>query len=99
MTVDLSVAPAQVESTCRRQVCTYTGPTLYVAGGDALTPADFRMGKVFAVLGGYITNGSAVLLVTFVASTSKLYLTTVSSGSEFSGDASGYSGQLEVVGQ
>jgi hypothetical protein len=99
MAVDLTVAPGQVESTVRRQIAGYTGPASYAAGGDALAPADFRMGKIFAVLGAVITNGSAVRVGVWVASSQKLQFFVPNTGSEATGDLSGYSGTIEVVGQ
>lgn len=99
MLVDLTVAPANVESTYRRQVVQYTGPSSYAAGGDPVDPEEVRMGKVFAVLGGLITNGTLVRLVTYNPSTEKLFITVPDTGAEASGDLSTYSGRLEFVGQ
>lgn len=99
MTLDLTVAPANVESTYRRQVVQYTGPSSYAAGGDPVDPEEVRMGKVFAVLGGLISNGSAVRLVFYNPTTEKLFIVVPNTGSEASGDLSTYSGRLEFVGQ
>lgn len=98
-TVDLTVAPGQVESTVRRQIAAYTGPETYAAGGDALDPAAFRMGKIFAVLGAVITSGSAIRVGVWDASTEKLMWFVPDTGAEASGDLSTYSGSIEVVGQ
>jgi uncharacterized Ntn-hydrolase superfamily protein len=98
-TFDLTIAPGQVESACRRQVVDYTGPSTYVAGGDPVTPDNVRMGKVFAVLGGILTNGTVVLNAAYVASTGKLQIFVASTGVEATGDLSAYTGRLEIVGQ
>ena len=101
MTVDITIAPGQVESTCRRQIAQYTGPSSYAAGGDPVVPAVVRMGKVFAVLGGLITNGTLVRLVTYNPTTGKLFITIPDTGAEVAPgqNLSGYSGRLEFVGQ
>jgi hypothetical protein len=99
MTLDLTVAPPFVASTERRQIAQYTGPATYAAGGDPITPNDVRMGKIFAVLGGLITNGTLVRLVTYIPATEKLFITVPDTGAEASGDLSTYSGRLEFVGQ
>lgn len=100
MTVDYAGIPGSVESTLRRQVFKYTGPT-YVTGGDAITPNDFRMGKIFAVLGGYISNGTAVRLIYYDLTNQKLMAFVPNTGAEVANgvDLSGYTGYLEVVGQ
>lgn len=47
---DLTVAPADVSATCRRQVADFTVPGVYAAGGYVIDPNDVRMGKIFAIL-------------------------------------------------
>jgi len=97
-TLDLSIAPADISSTYRRQVATYTGPTLYVAGGDPISADDVRMGILFTVL-GTITNGTNVLVIAWDALNNALMLFDNSTGAEFAGDASGYLGNLEFIGR
>lgn len=99
MPIDLTVAPPFTDSTQRRQVFAYTGPTLYVAGGDPIAPEDLRMGKLFAVLGGLITDGTLIRVVTYIPSTGKLFITVPDTGAEASGDLSTYTGRLEAIGQ
>lgn len=67
MTVDITVAPPFTDSTQRRQVAAYTGPTSYDPDtGDVLSPEDFRMGKIFAVLpAGPATDFSDVWFLHF----------------------------------
>lgn len=93
--------PADLSSTCRRQVCTYTGPDAYVTGGDALDPEQVRMGKLFAFLGGVLTNGTTPLIAGWVPATSTLQLFVASTGVEVANgvDLSGYSGTFEAIGQ
>ena len=100
MTLDLTIAPADLSSTCRRQVATLTGPNPYATGGDALTPNDVRMGKLFAILGGVMTNGTAALLVWYNVSTAKLMWFDMAGAEVANGtDLSGYTGRVEFIGQ
>lgn len=99
MTKDITISPGQNTNTLRRQVFQYTGPTLYVAGGDPLTPSDFRMGAIHAVLGGFIGSGTALRLVFFDEANGKLQIFVPDTGAEAAGDLSTFSGRLEVVGR
>jgi hypothetical protein len=68
MTLDLTVSPADVSGTLRRQVAQYTGPVSYVTGGDPIsaTAPDFRMGNIRAILGNSgATNGVKILMLWF----------------------------------
>lgn len=93
--------PADLSSTCRRQVCTYAGPSAYPTGGDAISPEDVRMGKLFALLGCVLSNGTTPLVATWVPATETLQLFVASTGVEVANgvDVSGYSGTFEAVGQ
>lgn len=52
MTFDLTYAPNDLSSTLRREVCLATGTPDYDPNtGDIVTPADVRMGVVFAIHG------------------------------------------------
>lgn len=100
MTLDLTVAPADVSSTYRRQVAGYTGPASYLTGGDVLTPNDFRMGKIFAVLGGVAWNGTLSYLLVFDPVNTKLVWVDMAGAQVANGtDLSGYTARLEVLGQ
>jgi len=101
MTLDLTVAPPFVESTQRRQVVLYSGPASYATGGDPLDPADFRMGKVFAILGAVAANGTTPYLLHFDVATSTIFWYVASTGLEVAGavDLSGMTVRMEVVGQ
>lgn len=100
MTVDLTIAPGQVESTVRRQIAQVTGPASYATGGEALDPGDFRMGKVFVVL-GCISDLTDIIQPFYNAATGKLLWFADSSGNEVGNgaDISTFAGPLEVVGQ
>ncbi len=100
MTLDLTIAPADVSSTCRRQVATYTGPALYATGGDAITPNDVRMGKIFAILGGVASNGTATLLLRYDVTNQKIQWFDMA-GAEVSASTvlSGYTARVEFIGQ
>lgn len=99
-TIDLTVAPADVSGTCRRQVATYTGPALYATGGDPVTPATVRMGKLFAVLGGIASNGTLTYLLYYNVSTGKLMWFDMA-GAEVAASTvlTGFTARLEFIGQ
>jgi len=105
MNLDLTVAPGQVESTCRRQVATLSGPTVaqggYLTGGITVDPTEVRMGKIFAILGGVLSNGTAMLLPWYDVATGKLLYFVPNTGAEVANatDLTAYSGRVEFVGQ
>lgn len=102
MTLDRTVAPMAVASTTRRQVATYTGPASYATGGDPVSPQDdLGWGKVYAVLGAVITNGSAIRVGVFdpVASTIVWYVPNTGAEVAAAVDLSTFTGRLEFVGQ
>jgi hypothetical protein len=100
MTVNLTVAPADLGATSRRQVAAYAGPASYVTGGDPMVPADVRMGKLFAVL-GTISNGTAVLIPWWNTTTGTLLFFVPNTGAQVANgvDLSTYVGNLEFIGQ
>jgi hypothetical protein len=104
MDIDLSNAPMDLGSTTRRALATYTGPAAYVTGGDPVTPEDVRMGKVFALGGCVVSNGTAVYLLWLTGAagaTQKIMWFVAATGVEVANgvDLSGYSGQIEFIGQ
>lgn len=100
MTLDLTVAPPSVESTLRRQIVLYTGPATYATGGDPLDPADFRMGKVFAILGVVASGGTTPYLLHYDVAASKIMWFVASTGLEAGAiTLSGETVRMEVVGQ
>ena len=77
----------------------YTGPALYVAGGDPVNaPTELGMAEVYAAYGN-ISNGTAVILVQFRYTTQKLQMFVPNTGAEFAGDASAYTGTLTFFGK
>lgn len=100
MTVDLTVAPGVVESTQRRQVALVTGPASYPTGGETLDPGDFRMGKVFIVLGG-ISDLTEYLMPFYDEPNGKLLWFDNGTGNEVVNgtNLTTYTGRIEVVGQ
>ncbi len=90
--------PRDVASTTRRFFPKYTGPTLYVAGGDGPLTTALGIGKIFAVLGLTLSNGTVILLGYYDATADKIKWFDMA-GAEASGDLSTYSGHIEVIGQ
>jgi len=83
----------------RLRVGTYTGPTLYTAGGDlADLTSDFGFSRVTTVILGLAWNGSAVRLLVWDATNKKIVWYVPNTGSEASGDLSTYVAQILVVG-
>jgi hypothetical protein len=102
MTLDLTLAPMAVASTTRRKIVGYTGPASYVTGGDPVSPQDdLGWGKVYAVLGAIITDGSAIRVGVFDPAASTLVWFIPNTGAEVAGavDLSTFTGRLEFVGQ
>jgi hypothetical protein len=77
----------------------YTGPSTYVAGGDAVNASnELGMAEVYSVL-GTISNGTAVLISHFVYSTQKIMFFVPNTGVEVTGDLSTYTGTLTFFGK
>jgi len=77
----------------------YTGPALYVAGGDPVNaPTELGMAEVYAAYGN-ISNGTAVLINVFHYTTQKLAWFVPNTGAEFAGDASAYTGTITFFGK
>ena len=99
MTLDLTVAPADLSSTCRRQVATYTGPVLYATGGDAITPNDLRMGTVFAITGMTICNGTLTYIGWLDVANQKIMWFDMAGTEVGAVDLSTFTGRFEFIGQ
>jgi len=101
---DLSVAPADGSSTCRRQVADWTAPGVYATGGYAITPAEVRMGKIFAFLvasiGGVAVAGAAYL-PSYDPVTGRLFFFDAVTGAEAVAGTvfTGATLRVEVIGQ
>jgi len=100
MEVDITVAPADLSSTCRRQVADYSGPASYATGGDAIDANLVRMAKIFAILNLTISNGTTVHHGWFNADTNKI-MWFVAAGTQVTNatDLSTFTGRMEFVGQ
>lgn len=87
-----------VLSTHKAQFYVYTGPASYVAGGDSFTGDDVGLGNIDAILGGVAWNGSAVRLLVFDKTNSKIAWYVPNTGAEASGDLSAYTALIVVLG-
>jgi hypothetical protein len=98
VTISLAtVQPARdMGATTRRYFPTYTGPTLYAAGGDTGLATALGVGKIVTVL-GTISNGTAALVPWFNQATGNLMWFTPTA--EAAGDLHLYTGVLEVIAQ
>lgn len=100
--VDITVAPPFTDSTNRRQVAQYTGPAAYANGfGDALSPEQVRMGKIFAVLNGVALKGGTGILVPYFSVEDGVFYWFDMAGVEVVNgtDLSDYILRIEAVGQ
>lgn len=87
-----------VLSTHKAQFYVYTGPAAYVAGGDSFTGDDVGLGNIDAIVGGVAWNGSAVRLLVFDKTNGKVAWYVPNTGAEASGDLSGYTALIVVLG-
>ncbi len=79
---------------------TYTGPVLYVAGGDLATlQTDFGFSRVNNVFLGLAWNGTSVRLIVWDPTNKKIVWYVPETGAEASGNLSAYVAQILVVGQ
>lgn len=99
-TLDKDLAPHDGSNTCRRWVLGYTGPSSYATGGDSMTPEDVGMGKIFAVLGLTITNGTLTYIGWYNRSTEKIMWFDMAGAQVANGvDLDAFTGSFEVIGQ
>lgn len=82
-----------------RRVFKYAGPSSYATGGDSLTPESIGLGRIEALLGLTIWNGSAVLFGIWDATNEKV-LWYSATGTQVSNatDLSAYVGYVEAIG-
>lgn len=105
MDLDITVARPSTPGPERRQVATLTGPSAgdggYLTGGIPVDPAEVRMGKIFAILGAVISDGSAIRVGWYNVATEKLMFFVPDTGAEVANatDLSTFSGRVEFVGQ
>lgn len=83
-----------------RRVFEYVGPTAYATGGDSFTPESLAMGKIEAVLGLTISNGTNILFGFYNRSTKKVLWYSATGTEATNGtDYSAYKGLFEVIGK
>lgn len=82
------------------RVVALTGSTSYATGGDTFTPEMLSLGKIEAVVGAYLWNGSAVLWGVWDPTNKKLLFYSAT-GTEVTNatNLSTYSGRFLVVGK
>ena len=101
MTLDLNNVgqSRDLGATTRRYFPQYTGP-IYATGGEAGLAAALGIGKIFAVLGLTISNGTNVLHGWWDATNEKI-VWFAAAGTEVTDttDLTDYVGQIEVIGQ
>lgn len=83
-----------------RRIFQYTGPTSYATGGDSLTPESIALGKIEALLGLFISNGTNTLSGFYNRTTKKIlwYSATATEATNGS-DYSAYTGVFEAIGK
>jgi hypothetical protein len=92
-------SPRDNWSTHKVQFYVYTGPSTYVAGGDSFLPSDVGLGTIEAIIPCCVANnGTATRLIIYDTVAQKLEWYVPNTGAEASGDLSGYSVTLLVIG-
>lgn len=90
--------PDKTDSTQRRNL-TYTGPASYATGGDSLPPQSIGLGKIHAILGLVISNGTNVYWGYYNKTTQKiLWYSATATEIANTTDLSGFIGAFEVIG-
>ena len=83
-----------------RRLVPYTGPSSYATGGDSLTPESLALGKMVAVLGLVISNGTTVYWGVYDYTNKKiLWYSATATEVPNATDLSGFTGRFEVVGK
>lgn len=83
----------------------YTGPSAaaggYVTGGDPIGPGDVGMGDIFGVYGGFLSNGTSIVIPVWNYTTQKLQFWVPNTGVEVANavDLSAYSGTILFTGK
>ena len=83
-----------------RRIFKYTGSIAYATGGDTFNPEAVGLGKIEAILGLTLWNGSAVLFGFWDQPNKKILWYSATSTQVTNGtDISAYVGYLEVIGK
>lgn len=73
MPINLTTFRAEdATSTKRRTLGIYTGPASYPTGGEAISPAQLKLGQLHKISFGAATNGSVVILLAYDYTNSKV---------------------------
>jgi hypothetical protein len=82
-----------------RRIFNYAGPSSYATGGDSLPPESIGLGRIEALLGLQISNGTNVYWGVYDQTTEKI-LWYSATGTEIANatDLSGFSGRFEAIG-
>ncbi len=82
-----------------RRVFNYAGPTSYATGGDSLTPESIGLGRIEALLGLQISNGTNVYFGYWNPTTQKiLWYSATATEITAAADLSAFNGRFEAIG-
>lgn len=94
------LAPRDQSAVCRRRCFLLTGPSSYATGGDTGLAAALGWGKLFALLGCTISNGTLTYIAWLSPSTGAvLYFDMAGAQVANATDLSTFTGRFEAVGQ
>ena len=85
-----------------RRIGIYTGPAVYVAGGDSLTPNEVKLGEIEFLIFEHAINGAlAIRSVVYDTANQKVVWIVPSTGVEVAPgvDLSGFQCRFEAVGK
>ena len=103
MTIDRSIGNYHDSSNARiRKIGSYVGSAVYVAGGDPVTPADFGLGKIEAILfaGAIDAAATAIYFPVYNAATGTVAWFSDATGVEVVAgvDLSAFAARFEAIG-
>lgn len=82
-----------------RRIYQYTGPASYATGGDSLTPEQAALGRIEAILGLLISNGTNIYFGFYNRTTKKILWYSATATEIPNGtDLSLFTGNIEVIG-
>lgn len=82
------------------RVARWTGPASYATGGEDVSPAIFGLGKIVAIVGMQITDGTTMRLGVWNIATQKLQFIVPNTNAEVAAavNLSAFSGAIVVFG-
>ena len=100
-TLDLTVVrPYDVAGVRRRTIGKYTGPAVYVAGGDPIDAGDLKLGEIEYFNMAGLTDGTTLYEVVYDRANKKLQIFLAAGTEVVAGTVmSTYSGYFEAVGK